>query len=88
MSSPSGKAEETPGFDVLLERLKGVVDKLEAGELSLEESLAAYEQGVALSRLGHELLDTAEKRVELLTRDSAGKQTTVPLDADDDEESD
>jgi exodeoxyribonuclease VII small subunit len=69
-------AEE--GFDRVLERLKVIVDKLEQGSLSLEESLRTFEEGVALARKGHAILDSAEKRVELLVRGPEGEQV-VPF---------
>jgi exodeoxyribonuclease VII small subunit len=78
-------AAESGGFDVVLERLRGVVEKLEAGSLSLEQSLAAFEEGVRLSRRGAEILDQAEKRVELLTRGDDGAERAVPFDAPRDE---
>lgn len=65
------------GFDAVLARLRKVVERLETGNLSLEESLAAYEEGVGLAQKGHTLLDGAEKRVELLI---AGGSQSVPLD--------
>ncbi len=68
------------GFDKVVESLQAVVAKLESGNLSLEESLAAYEEGVALAKRGHKLLDSAEKRVELLVRDSEGRLRSEPLD--------
>ena len=42
-----------PGFDEILERLRVVVERLEGGKLTLEESLATYEEGVSLARRGH-----------------------------------
>jgi exodeoxyribonuclease VII small subunit len=72
----AGEAGE--GFDRVIERLRGVVEKLEAGSLSLEESLAAFEEGVRLSRRGTEILDQAERRVEMLTRGEGGEQV-VPF---------
>lgn len=65
------------GFDAVLGRLRKVVERLETGNLSLEESLSAYEEGVGLAQRGHLLLDGAEKRVELLI---AGGSQSVPLD--------
>ena len=65
------------GFDTVLARLRKVVERLENGNLSLEESLTAYEEGVGLAQRGHQLLDGAEKRVELLI---AGGSQSVPLD--------
>ena len=66
------------GFDQVLERLKALVEKLEHGSLSLEESLRTFEEGVALARKGHAILDAAEKRVEILVRGPEGEQV-VPF---------
>lgn len=64
------------GFDAVIARLRGVVEKLETGQLGLEEALAVYEQGVTLARRGHHLLDAAERKVEVLMSTSGGVQTT------------
>ena len=66
---------EDVGFDQLLARLREVVTRLESGELSLEQSLAIYEEGVQLARKGQQLLATAEKRVEILVSTSGGVET-------------
>lgn len=63
------------GFDQILARLREVVTKLESGELSLEQSLAIYEEGVQLARKGQQLLASAEKRVEILVSTSSGVET-------------
>jgi exodeoxyribonuclease VII small subunit len=68
-----------PGFDELLDRLQKVVSRLETGNLGLEDSLAAYEEGVGLARTAHAVLDSAEKRVELLVRSGAGGPLTEPM---------
>ena len=73
------RGDGDPGFDQVIERLRGVVDKLEAGSLSLEQSLEAFEEGVRLSRRGAEILDHAEKRVEILTRGEGDGETTTPF---------
>jgi len=70
---------EDPGFDAILTRLRQVVQQLESGELSLEQALAAYEEGVGLARKGQQQLATAEKRVEILTS-ASGSVATVPFD--------
>lgn len=54
-------------FEEILERLDVLVEKLESGELSLEASLEAYEQGTQLARAGTERLDEAERRLEILS---------------------
>jgi len=65
-------ADAEPGFDALLVRLREVVQKLESGELSLEQSLAVYEEGVQLARRGQQMLASAEKRVEILVSTAGG----------------
>lgn len=65
-------------FDLILARLREAVERLESGELSLEQSLALYEEGVAMARRGQALLDQAEKRVELLVS-ASGTIDTVPF---------
>lgn len=67
------------GFDRVLGELRTLVEKLEAGQLSLEESLAAFEQGVRLARKGAQILDAAERRVEILLRGEEGQPTAVPF---------
>jgi exodeoxyribonuclease VII small subunit len=57
---------DEPGFDQILARLREVVARLESGDLSLEQSLQIYEEGVKLARTGQTLLASAEKRVEIL----------------------
>lgn len=81
VSDPSVEQLEEPGFDRALKRLRDLIEQLEAGNLSLEDSLKMYEEGVALARRGHRVLDDAEKRVELLVRDGKdGTMTAIPLD--------
>ncbi|MEO8549097.1 MAG: exodeoxyribonuclease VII small subunit [Kofleriaceae bacterium] len=77
MPEPAGPSD--PGFDAILVRLREVVTRLESGELSLEQSLAVYEEGVALARKGQHLLASAEKRVEILVSASGGIET-VPFE--------
>jgi exodeoxyribonuclease VII small subunit len=60
------------GFDQILSRLREVVIRLESGDLSLEQSLLIYEEGVQLARRGQQLLASAEKRVEILVSASGG----------------
>lgn len=60
-------------FEQILGRLQTVVERLESGELPLEESLAVFEEGIRLSRIGATRLDEAEARVEELLGD--GEQT-------------
>jgi exodeoxyribonuclease VII small subunit len=54
-------------FEEALARLSSLVEKLESGEMSLEDSVAAFEQGVVLSRRCEGLLDKAEQRLHVLS---------------------
>lgn len=67
--------EETQTFDASLRELEKIVEKLEEGDLSLEESLKLFENGVKLSRQCREKLDRAERRIEILLKDGDGKST-------------
>ena len=66
--SANGDVRAEPSFEASLHRLTEVVEKLEGGELGLEESLALFEEGVGLARTAQARLDAAEKRVEELVR--------------------
>lgn len=78
-STPSPAPASEPGFDQVLLQLRSLVERLEGGNLSLEQSLAAFEEGVRLSRAGAKILDSAEQRVELLLRDEGGAERTAPF---------
>jgi len=63
------KGVEGLDFEQALAQLNDLVGKLEAGELPLEESVAAFETGVKLSRRCETLLDSAEQRLQVLSDD-------------------
>lgn len=71
MAKAPEKAAEALNFEAALERLEAVVEQLEGGELELEAALAAFEEGVALSRRCAGELDAAERRIDILTRDGS-----------------
>jgi exodeoxyribonuclease VII small subunit len=60
-------------FEAALKQLEEIVQRLERGELPLEESLKLYEEGIRLSRLCHAKLEEAEGRIELLMKDARGE---------------
>ncbi|SIQ54815.1 Exodeoxyribonuclease VII small subunit [Aquipseudomonas alcaligenes] len=69
-------------FETSLAELQTLVERLESGELSLEDSLGAFEQGIRLTRDCQASLAQAEQKVQqLLERD--GELQEVPFDADD-----
>jgi exodeoxyribonuclease VII small subunit len=77
----TGENTTGPSFEASLHRLTEVVEKLESGELGLEESLALFEEGVGLARAAQQRLDAAEKRVEELVRvDENGEPVVKELE--------
>ena len=74
---------ETLGFEDALKRLTAIVERLESGDLSLEQSLQLFEEGTRLSRTSQAQLDAAEKRVEeLLAIDAHGQPIVRELDTE------
>ncbi|HEY2955466.1 MAG TPA: exodeoxyribonuclease VII small subunit [Candidatus Eisenbacteria bacterium] len=82
--APEAADDGGPSFEEALERLETIVEELEGGALTLEQSLARYEEGVRLSRRLTQTLDQAEKRIERLT-ESGGEPATVPVELEEDE---
>lgn len=66
-------------FEEALARLEEVVHRLEEGDLSLDEALNLYEEGVALSKICSKKLDEAQRRIEILTKDKEGQFITKPF---------
>ena len=67
-------------FEASMKRLETIVEELESGELSLEDSIARYEEGVRLSRGLTTRLDEAEKRIERLVENEGEAPTTQPVE--------
>jgi exodeoxyribonuclease VII small subunit len=67
-------------FEQAMERLEGVVNDLERGNISLDKSLKAYEYGMALKSYCADRLKKAEQKIEKIMTDSDGKIKKVPLD--------
>jgi exodeoxyribonuclease VII small subunit len=87
VSGPERNAEDSRdalSFEQIVEQLSVVVTQLEDGALPLEQALATFEKGVALSRLGSKRLDEAERRVEVLLQDTRDVETR-PYEESDDE---
>ena len=70
-----------PTFEAALAEIQQVLESLEDGSVGLEESLQRFERGTALLRHCYALLESAERRIEILTgRDADGNPTTAPFD--------
>ena len=72
------KEKKEPKFEEALKKLEEIVEDLEGGDLSLEESMKRYEEGVHLSKLCANRLEEAKKKIELLVKEN-GKLFTKPL---------
>jgi exodeoxyribonuclease VII small subunit len=79
--SPTPPPDDPPvaNFERSLQELEQLVQKLETGDLSLDESLQAYERGIALYRRCHGALEQAELRVRLLS-DPEDPDSAAPFD--------
>ncbi|WP_442683843.1 exodeoxyribonuclease VII small subunit [Stenotrophomonas sp. JC08] len=75
----TNEASPVAHFEQSLQELENLVEKMEAGDLSLEQSLTAYERGVGLYRQCQQALEQAELRVRLLT-DPAQPEKSEPFD--------
>jgi exodeoxyribonuclease VII small subunit len=77
---------ENKSFESSLEALEQIVRQLEDGDLPLEKSLELFEQGIRLSRECQERLGQAERRIEILLRDSQGRPTVKEFSSGPDRE--
>ena len=78
-------ARKKENFEEALRKLEAIVAQMEEGDLPLEESLKAFEEGVRLAKLCTKKLDEAERKVEKLIRDQAGKLQTTPFSEEEDD---
>ena len=67
-------------FAATVAQLETIVERLESGELSLEDALTAFEQGVRLTRDAQQRLDSAELKVRALSEDTDGKLAVAPFE--------
>lgn len=85
MTEETGETPDESGehvdFEKALEELEGLVERMEKGELSLEDSLQAFERGIALTRHCEKALRSAEQKVEILTREG-GEDRVEPFEPD------
>ena len=68
------------GFEESLSRLEEVLQKLESGDVALDEMLKLYEEGIALIRSCNEQLESAEQRVRMITLGSDGNVALTDFD--------
>ena len=70
-------------FEQSMKKLEQIVQKLESGDLPLEESMKKFEEGIKLSRLCSEKLDETEKKITLLLQDQKGNVSEKPFISED-----
>jgi exodeoxyribonuclease VII small subunit len=85
VGQPSERQTQVAGeesYDAIVARLERVVSDLESGQLTLEQSIERFAEGVRLAKDASRKLDEAERRVELLVRGADGEDETVAFPAD------
>ena len=73
MPAPAKKPEPELNFEAAMDRLEAIVDQMESGKMMLEELIVRYEEGMKLVKTCQERLASAEQRIEIITRNHAGK---------------
>jgi exodeoxyribonuclease VII small subunit len=89
-NSSSGKKQDAakkPDFEYSLTRLEEIVGKLENANLSLDDAMKLFEEGVQLSRDCQKHLEQAEGKVEILLKKAGGDMAAAPFDPEADDES-
>lgn len=78
---PSGPGPMEGGlrFEDALAGLEGIVARLEGGDLPLEEALAAFEEGVRLTKICSQRLNEAERKIQILTKATDGRVEERPF---------
>jgi exodeoxyribonuclease VII small subunit len=87
--TPAKKSEaaKKPDFESSLTRLEEIVGKLESANLSLDEAMKLFEEGVQLSRDCQKHLQQAEGKVEILLKKAGGEMAAEPFDPEAEEDS-
>jgi exodeoxyribonuclease VII small subunit len=73
MPATAKKPEPPLHFEGALDRLEEIVEQMESGKMMLEELIVRYEEGMKLVKVCQDRLASAEQRIEIITRNNAGK---------------
>ena len=76
MTPPTPSEDRSPGFEEALARLEEILEKMNAGSLTLDESVRLYEEADRLIAVCNAKLTEAEQKVELLVKNRAGELVT------------
>ena len=80
MSSKSKPRESELNFEGAMDRLEKIVEQMESGKLPLEDLIVRYEEGMNLVKICQERLASAEQKIEIIARNSAGKTVVKEFD--------
>lgn len=72
-------------FEKAMKRLESIVDELEKGEMDIDKSLEAFEEGIKMSRLCSKKLNEAERKIEQLTKNEEGELITGLFPSEDED---
>lgn len=73
MKTPAHELKPELNFEAAMDRLEAIVEQMESGKMVLEELITRYEEGMKLVKICQERLADAEQRIEIITRNHAGK---------------
>ncbi|MGE5213317.1 MAG: exodeoxyribonuclease VII small subunit [Nitrospirota bacterium] len=81
MSSKPKSREADLNFEDAMDRLEKIVEQMESGKLPLEDLIVRYEEGMKLVKTCQERLASAEQKIEIITRNTAGKAVVQEFEA-------
>jgi len=81
MPNPVKKVAPAANFEQAMKRLEQIVEQMESGDLALEDLIVRYEEGMKLVKVCQERLASAEDRIEIITRNNAGKPIVKEFEA-------
>jgi exodeoxyribonuclease VII small subunit len=80
MSAKPKPAPAELNFETAMDRLEAIVEQMESGKLPLEDLIVRYEEGMNLLKVCQERLASAEQKIEIIARTSAGKPNIKPFE--------
>lgn len=72
--------KKTEQFEEVIKRLQVIVEKMERGDLPLEEAMESFTEGIKLAQYCHQKLEEAESKVQMLLKDQQGEWTVTPFE--------
>jgi exodeoxyribonuclease VII small subunit len=80
MAKTPAETKSPPSFEASITRLEQLVEEMDSANLPLQDLITRYEEGVGLVKVCEERLKEAEKRIEIITRNAAGKPQAVEFE--------